>query len=102
MSDPIIVIARAQVLADARATFTAAARDCIIATRREQGCLSYDMHESLTEPGRFMTVEHWETRADVDRHMAAPHLIAFLNVAGACVSAPPVIEVVEPRSIDRL
>jgi quinol monooxygenase YgiN len=58
--------------------------------------------ESVTEAGHFVSVENWETRADVDRHMQQPHLQAFLAVAGACVSAPPVIEVVQPRSIDRL
>lgn len=102
MSDPVIVIARAQVRLDARAQFIAAARDCIAATRRESGCLAYDMHESVSAAGHFVFVENWETRADIDRHMLEPHLQAFLAVAGACVESPPVIEVVDPRSIDRL
>jgi len=102
MSDPVLVIARAHVRPEDRARFIAAARDCIAATRREQGCLGYDMHESLTDTGHFVAVESWETRADVDRHMAQPHLKLFLAVAGACVSVAPVIEVVEPRSVDRL
>lgn len=102
MSDPVIVIARARVRPDAHAAFVAAARDCIAATRREHGCLAYDMHESLTEPGLFVSFESWEQREHVDRHMQKPHLLAFLDVAGACVTAPPVIEVIEPRSVDRL
>lgn len=102
MSDPIIVIARAQVRPEAIASFIAAAQDCIAATRREQGCLAYDMHESVTTAGRFVSVENWETRADVDRHMRQPHLQAFLAVAGACVESAPVIEVIEPRSLDRI
>lgn len=102
MSDPVIVIARARVRPDALAAFVAAARDCIAATRREHGCLAYDMHESVTEPGHFVFLESWEQREHVDRHMRQPHLLAFLDVAGACVTAPPVIEVIEPRSVDRL
>lgn len=102
MSDPVLVIARARVRPADRARFVAAAHDCIAATRQEQGCLGFDMHESLTAPGHFLCLESWETRADVERHMARPYLKAFLAVAGACVSVAPVIEVVEPRSVDRL
>ena len=102
MSDPFLVIARVEVRPDAWEHFVAAATDCIEATRREQGCLAYEIHESLTQPGRFVSYESWESRADIDRHMRSPHVVAFLETARACVMAPAVIEVVEPRSIDRL
>ena len=102
MSDPFLVIARAEVRPEARERFVAAAQDCIAATRCEHGCLAYDMHESVSQPGRFVSYESWETRADIDRHMRSPHVVALLETARACVSASPVIEVVEPRSIDRL
>ena len=102
MSDPVLVIARARVLSGERDRFGAAARDCIAATRREQGCLGYDICENLIDPGHFVSVESWEKRADVDRNMQQAHLKAFLAIAGTCVSAAPVIEVVEPRSVDRL
>jgi len=102
MSDPVLVIARARVLPAERERFIAAARDCIAATRREQGCLGYDVCENLADPGHFVSVESWEKRDDVDRHMQQPHLKAFLAIVGTCVSVAPVIEVVEPRSVDRL
>lgn len=85
MSDPFIVIARAEVRPEARDIFVAAAADCIAATRREQGCLAYDMHESVTQPGRFVSYERWETRADIDRHMRSPHVVALPKTARACV-----------------
>ncbi len=102
MSDPIIVVARARVRPDARAEFIAAAHDCIAVTRREHGCLAYDIHESLSEPNYFIFLQSWEQREHVERHLRQPHYTAFLDVAGACVAEPPVIEVVEPRSVDRL
>ena len=102
MSDPVLVIARAKVLPEERERFLAAARDCIAATRREQGCLGYHICESFTDPGHFISVESWENRANVDRHMQQAHLRTFLAIAGTCVSVAPVIEVVEPRSVDRL
>lgn len=102
MSDPIIVIARARIRPDTRAMFLAAAEDCIAVTRREHGCLAYDIHESVSEPGYFVFLQSWEQREHVDRHFTQPHYRDFLNVAGACVTEPPVIEVVEPRSVDRV
>lgn len=102
MSDPFLVIARIEVRPDAWEIFVAAATACIEATRHEPGCLGYEFHESLTMPCRFVSFESWETRADIDRHMGSEHMVAFLTATRACVTAPPVIEVVEPRSIDRL
>ncbi len=102
MSEPLFVIAQARIRPESRPQFVAAAKACIAETRREPGCLAYDMHESVTEAGYFVFVENWETRADIDRHMGSAHLQAFLGVAGTCVTAAPVIEVVEPRSVDRL
>jgi quinol monooxygenase YgiN len=102
LSDPFLVIARIEVRPDSWETFVAAAAACIEVTRREPGCLGYEFHESLTNPGRFVSFESWETRADIDRHMGSEHMVAFLTATRACVMAPPVIEVIEPRSIDRL
>lgn len=102
MSDPFLVIARIEVRPDSWETFVAAAATCIEATRCEPGCLGYEFHESLTQPCRFVSFESWETRADIDRHMGSSHMLAFLKATRACVMAPPVIEVIEPRSIDRL
>lgn len=102
MSDPVIVIARARVTPEERERFLAAAQDCIAVTRREHGCLAYDVHESVTEPHFFLFLQSWEHREHVERHLQQPHFKSFLNVAGACVTEPPVIEVIEPRSVDRL
>ncbi|TCR64880.1 putative quinol monooxygenase [Bosea sp. BK604] len=102
MSDPVIVIARARVMPEARERFLTAAHECIAVTRREHGCLAYDVHESATEPHFFVFLQSWEHREHVDRHFEQPHYRSFLSVAGACVMEPPVIEVIEPRSVDRL
>lgn len=102
VSEPFIVLSRVEVRPDARELFVTAAAECIAATRLEQGCLAYEIHESLTQPCRFISYESWETRADIDRNRGSGHVTAFLAAARACFTAPPVIEVVEPRSIDRL
>lgn len=46
-------------------------------TRKEKGYVNYDMHQSLQDPDRFFFYENWETEADLDAHLAAPHLTAL-------------------------
>ncbi|MCZ8186043.1 MAG: putative quinol monooxygenase [Beijerinckiaceae bacterium] len=89
---PVIVIARLKTRADRREAWIAAARTCIEETRKEPGCLSYDMHESVTEPGRFVFVEQWQDRAALERHMTLPHLQTLVAMAAGCVAEAPSIE----------
>ena len=54
------------------------------ATRAEEGCLAYDLFESGSTPGTFVTVERWTDSAALDAHMATPHVAeAFAAAAGA-------------------
>lgn len=95
MVDPVLVTARLIVRPESREAFVEGARACIDATRREAGCLFYDLHESITEPGSFVYVEQWRDRAALDAHMAETHLRAFVGIALTCLAAPPVIEAVD-------
>ncbi len=51
-------------------------------TQKEKGCINYDMHQSVEDPGTFVFHENWETRADWDAHMKAPHLTQFAAIQG--------------------
>ncbi len=51
-------------------------------TRKEEGCVQYDLHQSADEPGRFLFYENWRTRATWDKHMQTPHLERFQSIAG--------------------
>jgi len=46
-------------------------------TRREPGCLLYQLHRDPAHPGRFMFYEIWDNQAALDAHMASPHLLQF-------------------------
>lgn len=53
--------------------FIDAAKLCIQETRKEPGCISYDMHQSMTDENTLVFVERWENQAAVDAHFVAPH-----------------------------
>jgi len=46
-------------------------------SRREPGCLRFDVYHSTAEPRRFTLVEHWESQAALDQHRLAA---AYLEV----------------------
>ncbi|ANO50702.1 putative quinol monooxygenase [Woeseia oceani] len=48
-------------------------------SRREDGCIQYDLHENLNDDGHFLLYETWESRALWERHAKAPHISAFLK-----------------------
>jgi quinol monooxygenase YgiN len=48
-------------------------------TRAEQGCVQYDMHESVDDPGRFVFFERWTTREALDEHLQMPHMTEFFG-----------------------
>lgn len=43
-------------------------------TRSEPGCLNYRVSHDLEVPGRFSLVETWATLADMQAHLALPHI----------------------------
>ena len=46
-------------------------------TRKEQGCLRYDLHRDNDKPGHFLFFEDWTSMALLQAHLASPHLTAF-------------------------
>ncbi|MDK1388945.1 putative quinol monooxygenase [Sinorhizobium sp. 8-89] len=77
----------------------ALAAQLIEATRKEAGCVSYDLYRNPTEPDTLVFDENWKDRAAVDAHFAEPHLKAF-QAAMADVLADARIEVVHPERIE--
>ncbi len=53
----------------------------VAATRQEEGCVSYDLYESASAPGTFVTVERWVDQAAMDAHMSAEHVAAAFATA---------------------
>jgi len=58
-------------------------------TRKEEGCVQYDLHVATDQPGRFVFYENWTSREMLDRHLASAHLQAFLGIAGELLLEPP-------------
>ena len=64
-------------------------------TRREEGCLNYDLHESREIPGLFHFYENWASGEALDRHLASSHIRAVLQKAGDLLAESPDIQKVD-------
>ena len=69
-------------------------------SRKDEGCISYDLHQSVEDPTRFYFHEHWTSKDCLDRHLEKPDLQAVLARAGQMVAEPPQITLWEKISPD--
>jgi quinol monooxygenase YgiN len=46
-------------------------------TRKEPGCLCYNLHQSKTDPTQFMFYEQWASQDALDAHGKTPHMKAL-------------------------
>jgi len=45
-------------------------------TRKEVGCISYELYQDTTNPGKFTFIENWKSKEHLDVHLKTPHLVA--------------------------
>ena len=46
-------------------------------TRKEPGCLCYNLHQSKSDPTQFMFYEQWASKEALDAHGKTPHMRAL-------------------------
>ena len=60
-------------------------------TRREPGCLNYDLHQSPEDPAKFLFHENWTDQAALDAHLKSPHIQKLLpRVDELCTAFPQI------------
>jgi quinol monooxygenase YgiN len=52
-------------------------RALLAPTRKEEGCLQYDLHRSLDDPDLFLLHEVWASRQHHQAHYQTPHFLRW-------------------------
>ena len=60
-------------------------------SRKDAGCLNYDLHQALDNPALFLFHENWTGKALLDQHLQKPDLQAVLTRVSQLVAEPPQI-----------
>lgn len=72
-----------------------ALRDALVAlvepTSREDGFVTYDLHQGTEDPAEFAFYENWESGAALDAHLANDHLVAFVAQMDDLLDGPLVV-----------
>ena len=58
-------------------------------TRKEAGCIRYDLTRALDGSGEFAFIEEWETAEALDAHGRSEHIREWGGKARELVAAPP-------------
>lgn len=96
----IYVVATLTIKPGSLEALRAPAAACVAETRKEKGCISYELFASLDDPEKLVFVERWESREDLTAHSEQPHLVEWRDA-----SAPHLverrIEIVHPERIEQ-
>lgn len=60
-------------------------------SRKDAGCLNYDLHQALDNPALFLFHENWISEAHLEQHLQKPDLKAVLARLEQLVADPPQI-----------
>ena len=97
----VYVIATLNVKPEKQADFLANAQDVIAATRREAGCIHYDLTGSVTEPNTFVFVERWASREALSAHFETSHMGRWRGLCQDYLTGRTV-EVIKPEAVEML
>lgn len=78
-----------------------AVKPCLEATRREQGCISYDLHVAVDDDTKLVFVERWENRKALEAHFETPHLQKWREEGGKYFTGRK-IEIIEDGKVEVL
>ena len=60
-------------------------------TRTEEGCINYDLHQSLDHKGQFRFYENWTSKELLECHLQSAHVKRFIAKADRLLEEPPEI-----------
>src|SRR5947199_9868462 len=64
----------------------------VVLSRQQPGCRNIDLCGSVTQPGRFLVVEKWETPAAQRAHLDSPEMVEMAKACRDLVARRPAID----------
>lgn len=80
MSKPLTIVARIKAKPGQEDALATELAKLVAPTLVEAGCLQYDFHRDLEDPGNFLFFENWATKDQWLAHMESPQLLAYQAV----------------------
>lgn len=93
----LIVIARIQAKKDKIQDVGRKLQGLVAPTRKEAGCLQYDLHQSSDDASIFYFYEKWSGEEALAAHLKTAHVQDMIREASALLAQEPEIQRVEKR-----
>lgn len=61
------------------------AKELVAATVKEEGCIKYEMYQDEKDKSILTMIEEWESKEDLDKHMASEHFQRLVPLMGKCM-----------------
>ena len=87
MSNGLTIVARIEANPDQIELVRAELLKLIEPTRKERGCIQYDLHQDNDNPAVFLFYETWESRELWQQHTSNKHLVEYMKVTDGAVVA---------------
>jgi len=58
-------------------------------TRKETGCIRYELHQNNANPQDLTFIEEWDNDAALDAHLQTPHITAALVKVPSLLAGAP-------------
>lgn len=57
-------------------------KELVEETRKEEGCIKYELYQDEKDPTILTMIEEWESREALDKHMDAEHFTRIVPMLG--------------------
>ena len=80
-AEQVTVVVRIKARRETKARVHQELQQLLAPTRREQGCINYDMHVAKDDDTLFLFHENWTSESDLNHHLAAHHVKRWIDLA---------------------
>ena len=95
----IVVTAKFKSLPGMRAKVVEMSGPCVEATRKEKGCMRYELFVSSEDDVTLQFVEEWTDIESLRTHVKTPHLATFKEQRKSIVEEGGVLKVFEAKEV---
>lgn|SRR5262245_14351527 len=95
---PFTMTVNLQVRDGAAERFEAAFAKALRATRKEKGCVAYDLNRNAKDTSRYIVYERWKSLADLESHLRSDHITTLLGELKDLLAGEPDVSVLLPAA----
>jgi len=76
------VVAKNFLVGDKIGEFIELSKELVQATRKEEGCITYEMYQDEKDSTIITMIEEWESRESLDKHLQSEHFTRIVPMLG--------------------